>query len=233
MNSSSHHNIFCNNGKLFTLSNEAPTFWETTDGSVGSVYLNQFDENTGALVLSQAISNFPFDINTVEFCINPNSECSEFYVVSDTLELTHFELDVDFDDTNIIDPSSLTGFCVGSFVPALNGNRVEPIACQIPTYKWESSSAPSGPWTIIPGAFLEDFTTSVTSSTMYYRRLVCNPCTEATESISNVAQVDGSANIAPTADAGGLFYTCPNTDIQIGGNPVSYTHLTLPTIYSV
>jgi len=100
-------------------------------------------------------------------------------------------------------------------------------------HQWQQASTPIGPWTDIPIGILSDYQPVVGTTDMYYRRKTySSSCGDlAVLSTSDVSAVLVNANVAPVADAGGVFNICPSTNIIIGGAP-SATGGVAPYAYS-
>lgn len=78
-------------------------------------------------------------------------------------------------------------------------------------YRWEES-LDSIEWFQLDGAFDRNYQPTPSVETRYYRRIIgCDT--------SNVATVMINERIAPQLDPGGPFITCPDTPIELGGNP--------------
>jgi SdrD B-like domain len=99
-------------------------------------------------------------------------------------------------------------------------------------YQWQSANTATGPWTDIAYGVLKDYLPSVAATDQYYRRISrASPlCGGAVYATSSVAAVLVNSNTAPTADAGGVFYTCAGVPKQIGtpsatGGTPPYTYL--------
>ncbi len=90
-------------------------------------------------------------------------------------------------------------------------------------YQWELATSPTGPWTAIdnPLAQLQNYSPPPTTQDVYYRRITSQPecCGGAVISTSDVASVLVSGDAAPTADAGGSFYSCAGNPLTLGGSP--------------
>ncbi len=100
-------------------------------------------------------------------------------------------------------------------------------------YQWQVSTDGTT-WEDIPGAILEDYLPIVGTETLYYRRKATNNsclCETTEEFFTETIEVRVGADVAPEADAGGIFYTCAGSSVQIGGNPTAtpaggnYTYL--------
>ena len=92
-------------------------------------------------------------------------------------------------------------------------------------YQWQTADSPAGPWTDVAGplATQQNFSPPPTGVDIYYRRVTRNfECCGGEElSVSNVAEVLISADVAPDVDAGGVYYSCPGEDVTIGGAPTA------------
>ena len=137
-----------------------------------------------------------------------------------------------------VSPSTQT-VCQNGLVVQIQANPIELDGSTLPTvyvngterdqrniefqYQWEISSNPAGPWTSIndPLARNQNYAPPPTTQNVYYRRVTHrSTCCGGSEiSISDVAEVIVSSDIAPTVEAGGIFYSCPEDSISIGGNP--------------
>ena len=92
----------------------------------------------------------------------------------------------------------------------------------IARYQWQVSNNPTGPWTNIPGATKKDYTPQSTSVNQYFRRLAyTSGCSSTPASTSDVDTLLVTSDVAPTVNAGGVFYTCPGTPITLGGSPTA------------
>lgn len=92
-------------------------------------------------------------------------------------------------------------------------------------YQWQVSDSPGGPWSDIIGVLgtRKNYSPSPTVTNKYYRRIgkTSECCGGTIVSTSNVVSVLVSGNTAPTADAGGVYYTCPGNSVTIGGSPAA------------
>jgi hypothetical protein len=124
-------------------------------------------------------------------------------------------------------------FLTGDSLPVIykNGIAVQQHQ-QEGKYQWQNSSNATGPWFDIFGEVNKDYLPVVGSTTQYYRRLVFNSngCLD-TVSISNVDTIAVSGNSAPTLNGGGVFNTCPNISVTVGGSPTA-TGGSTPYTYS-
>lgn len=78
-------------------------------------------------------------------------------------------------------------------------------------YRWEES-LDSVEWVKLEGAFDRNYQPTPAVETRYFRRIIgCDT--------SNVATVMINERIAPDLDPGGPFITCPDTPVELGGNP--------------
>ena len=93
------------------------------------------------------------------------------------------------------------------------------------SYQWQSSTSPSGPWTDILGALAtqKNYSPPPSTTNIYYRRLATTGecCGDAIVSTSNIVSVLVEGDIAPSAHAGGVYYSCPGDGITIGGSPAA------------
>lgn len=92
-------------------------------------------------------------------------------------------------------------------------------------YQWQTSATSGGPWTDIPGPLgqQKNYTPAPTTVDVYYQRLTKTSecCGGMTVSTSDESAVLVTGNIAPTVDAGGTYYTCLSSAINIGGSPAA------------
>lgn len=174
---------------------------------------------------------------------NSNNKVSNFY-----LTMMNF-CPEGFDTTQDVLSPSIQNVCKNGFVEQIIGKRMlipgdslldiykNTIAYKQPEveakYQWQVANNISGPWSNIFGAVLKDYSPNPTLSNKYYRRISrTHPCCGSSIiHISAVSSIVVNTYIAPTADAGGLFNTCPNSAITIGGSP-SATGGTSPYRYS-
>ena len=96
-------------------------------------------------------------------------------------------------------------------------NMIEPL------YQWQVSSDGATGWTDILGATSQNYIPIVGSESLYYRRIASQEscCGGATISTSDVAAILVTSNIAPVANAGGVFFTCIGSPVTIGGSPIA------------
>jgi gliding motility-associated-like protein len=84
--------------------------------------------------------------------------------------------------------SSDQTICAGGNPANLTGTAPSGIGTL--SYQWQSSSSPNGPWTNIPGATLANYDPPVTSTTIYYQRIVNYLSNGVTcQGISNVVSI--------------------------------------------
>lgn len=103
-----------------------------------------------------------------------------------------------------------------------NGSTEDQRAIEL-SYRWQYALSNTGPWSDIPGpiAQQQNYTPSPTAVDVYYRRTAGTSecCGGAITDISSVTAVLVNGNVAPTVDAGGVFYICPSGSVTIGGSP--------------
>ncbi len=87
------------------------------------------------------------------------------------------------------------------------------------SYQWQEAPSPTGPWADVAGAVLSSFSPPPSSTDAYYRRVATNSkcCGGGIVATSEVTAVLVTEDIAPEADAGGVFNTCPGTAVTLGG----------------
>jgi len=147
--------------------------------------------------------------------------------------LIKYGLDPNFPLTNNITPLSQSP-CLNGFVEPLVGNVIKsPDGNFTASYQWQKSTSSSGPWTDIPNATLRSYIPSTSSTTYYYRRVAISKYCAASDTVSfsNTAVINGSTILAPTVDAGGVFYACSSAQQSIGGSPTA-TGGTSPYTYA-
>lgn len=119
----------------------------------------------------------------------------------------------------------------GSTLPMLYLDGVPKVQPDLyANYQWQESPTATGAWTDIPGAVGKNYSPPPLGVTTYYRRISSTSacCGSAIISTTDAACINVNTNIAPVADAGGIYNTCPGTAVTIG---VSVTNGTPPYTY--
>src|SRR6056297_3346001 len=117
--------------------------------------------------------------------------------------------------TNEISPVSQT-VCQQASPFTISGTDDDGIYADDISYQWQSSED-SMAWTSIGGATGQNYLPEPTSNTTYFRRIAFWQC--GNSDTSNVHTLLINGNLAPTTDAGGVFFTCPSSPVTIGGSP--------------